>query len=472
MSYLDERERLLNYAVGVRAGVPYDAEMTLTGEPVKGHVVFSRKGAFTFDFYYTASFSMVPMEYGSVLLQSPQTLKLSGGKSLKVNVGGTHPSKMVVGMPYSSLMGGSIKDFYFGVEEEGLTSLSVYFGEIPAGWNVASSSAYYYTHSDTCPDGSRLSFTSLDAVDLRYNDWCVKLRAMIEHSVVDGIRHIAIITREQPFSGEEAQAFLKENLHPFLSFLFEHTPMSILGVGRRGHSVVWGFSSSTPRSKDNKTLTNWFSETDHSSDPSSLFAVFCGLDDKEKRILSNAMHYYSGSQEILSIASLPAATFSYSAFEGLIRWIGYTNDDIREEFFRSGGSRRERLRQDQERRPKEGVSFIHLVMRVLDSMSLMNNGPDSAVKDIVKSLRDVRDIIAHLTNPHDLSAEELYYTWNRTQFLVEALILRKLGFTGDVPNRTRMWKTVVDGEDLTKQERKEGELWLGSSDERETGEAE
>ncbi|MDE2994931.1 MAG: hypothetical protein OXU67_13730 [Chloroflexota bacterium] len=469
MSYLKERERLLNYAVGVRSGVPYDAEMTLDGDPVKGHVIFSSKGAFTFDFYYTASSSIMLLEYQSVLLDSPQTLKLIDGKSFKVNIGGVYPSTMIVGMPYSSHMGGSIKDFYLGAEEEGLTSLSVYFGEIPTGWNVASSSAYYYTHSDTPPDGTRLGFTRLDAVDLRYNEWRVKLRAMIEHSVIDGIRHIARITREQPFSGEEAQVFLEDSLHPFLSFLFEHTPEAMQGIGYRGNNIVWGFSSSKICSKDSKTLKNWFSETDHSSDPSSLFAVFCGLDDEEKRILSNAMHYYAGSQEILSIASLPAATFSYSAFEGLVRWIGYTNDDIRGEFFRSGGSGRERLRQDQERRLKEDVSFIRLVMHVLESMSLIDSGPDSEVKDIVKSLRDVRDIIAHLTNPHDLSAKELYYTWNRTQFLVEALILRKLGFTGDIPNRTRMWKVDVGGEDLTREQRQEGELWIGSSDERETG---
>ena len=472
MSYLKERERLLNHVLGVRSGMPYDAEMTLDGEPVKGHVIFSSKGAFTFDFYYTASFAMASLEHKFVLLDSPQTLKLLHGKALKVNISGSHPSTMIVNMPYSSRMRGSIKDFYLGAEEEGLTSLAVYFGEIPARWNVPASRAYYYAHSDTPPDVSQLGFTSLDSVDLKYKDWSVALREVVEHQTIGGVRHIAFVTREQPFSGEDAKSFLEENLYPFLSFLFEHTPEAVQGVGHREHSIVWGFSSSRTCSKDRKALTNWFSETDRSCEPSGLFATFCDLDNEKKRILSNAMYYYAGSQEILSIASLPAATFSYSAFEGLVRWIGYTNDDMREEFFRSGGSRKERIRQDQERRLKEDVSFIDLVMRVLDRMSLINNRPDSEVKGIVKSLRDVRDIIVHLTNPHDLSTEELYRTWNKTQFLVEALILRKLGYAGSVPNRTRMWKLVVDGEDLTKQERKKGELWLESSDERETGETE
>ena len=52
MSYLKERERLLNHAVGVYSGVPYEATISQGQKLQEGHVIFSDKGRFTFDFFY------------------------------------------------------------------------------------------------------------------------------------------------------------------------------------------------------------------------------------------------------------------------------------------------------------------------------------------------------------------------------------------------------------------------------------
>ena len=377
------------------------------------------------------------------------------------------------GMVTMTRVTGEIADTILGLEEEGLTSLAFFYAGIPTDWPASARWSYLsgYTEEPDTP-AEKLSWASVDAIVLQYRDWCVRLMALIENDVVDGVRHISYAESKTPFSGKEAEEFASINLQPFLSFLFGCNPKVVFAHGTRDYHRRWGFYGHENYSKDSRRLRNWFAKVHHDYDPSDIFARFCSLNAEDKKVMSNMINHYAASEEIASSATYLAVVGSFSALEGLVRWIGYSHADIRQEFFLKPKGRKERERQEQERRLAKDVSLLDVTVRVLECENLIDEGRKDEIRDIVKTLRDIRDSIAHATIMHEWDGTQLYYAWNKSQFLVETLILRKLGYTGPVPNRTRMWKIIENGVDLTKQQRKEGELWLDSSDERETSENE
>ena len=461
---------MLNHAVGVYSGVPYEATISQGGKAQKGHVIFSDKGRFTFDFFYGNDLN----SYRFLPRGGDANLDISSlEEKMKVHFSGVHPMPLSSGMVRMTRVSGELADTILGLEVEGLTSLTFFYAGIPTDWPASVPWSYLSGYTEE-PDTSaeKLSWASIDAIVLQYRDWCVRLMALIENDVIDGVRHIAHVERKHPFSGKEAEEFASTNLQPFLSFLFGSNPKVVFAYGTSDYRWLWGFYGHDRYPRDRRRITNWFAKVDRDYDPSDIFARFCSLNVEDRNIMANMINHYAASEEIVSSATYLAVVGSFSALEGLVRWIGYSHADIREEFFLKPKGRKERDRQEQERRLAKYVSLPDVIVRVLECENLIDEGRKNDIKDVVKTLQDIRDSIAHVTIMHQWDGTQLYYAWNKSQFLVEALILRKLGYTGPVPNRTRMWKFVVDGEDLTKQERDEGELWLDSSDERETGETE
>ena len=465
MSYLDKREELLNHAVGVRSGVPYAATISQGEEVLAGHVVFSGKGRLTFDFYHD-DFPYHNSPFGRDFMLQISSLDVN----LKARCFGDSPMPVGPGMAMMTRLSGELVlvDNCLGIEVEGLTSLTLFYGGLPIGWQTSVPWFFRRGYTDKLDNTENLGTHVLDSIDLKSPNWRVSLRSYDEVDVVDSVRHFAVVERDEYFSGDEALEFARDNLHPFLSFLFGCYPKVVLAQGGKDYRALWGFLGYENYSTSDRRLRNWFSKVGRSYDPSDIFAAFCGLGEEDKETMSSMITHYATSEEIFASAIHPAVVASYSALEGLVRWIAYSDEDIRPSWFAKPKGRRAR----KERRLKEDVSLLDLIALILVRESLIPKVRASEVRAIVKSLRDVRDSIAHVTEMHALEGDELYHTWNKSQFLVEALILRKLGFTGDVPNRTKMWKIVVEDEDLTKQEREEGELWLDSSDEGETGETE
>ena len=162
------------------------------------------------------------------------------------------------------------------------------------------------------------------------------------------------------------------------------------------------------------------------------------MEEEDKAIISSMITHYITSEELVERTKpaelLPAIVVSYSALEGLIRWIGYSHPDIREEFFRKPKGRAERDRQDQERRLAKGKSLVDVAVYVLECEKIITDEYRSIAEAAVRRLQKDRDSIAHVTNMHELDGTQLRRTWDTSQDLVQRLILRKLGFDGDVSN--------------------------------------
>ena len=228
--------------------------------------------------------------------------------------------------------------------------------------------------------------------------------------------------------------------------------------GRKEYKLSWGSLHGNVRQHPDR-FDNWFGRMRHLSDQpdlSGIFAVFCGMGAEDKDIMSSMIIHYTASEEIIAsgtVAIHHAIVASYSALEGLVRWISEQESDMpdRDKCFYPTRSGSWRIRDKR---------FARAVARVCEHLKLNDPRDHQALREQARTLNDYRNDIAHASDMHGSEGTQLYNVWNKSQCLVEALILRKLGFVGVIPNRTALPVYNVMGEDVLKKRREEGELWL------------
>ena len=448
MSEQDPREKLLHDAVGIRVGVLYPATIRSGEDVVDGQVIFAiadTSAWLTFKFFYSPPAEEIcpPVTIGSDMELHIDSPDISWNVRLsKAPITSDFPTTTVSGW---------IKDRWFGSEVDGLTSLTVGYSGIPTGWSGNADVPYYEGYNR-----ERLGWSMMAGIQLDYTDWSVTLGRVPDHHVVNGVRHIAEIDSTRTFSGCDAQQFVSD-LHYFLCFLFGVNPGMVFAKGRKEYELSWGSLRDYIRQPP-KHLATWFGKMRSPHDLSGIFTAFCQMEAKDKAIMSSMITHYTASEEIFAsgkVAIYPAIVASYSALEGLVRWISEQESDMpdRDKCFypTKSGSLRMNIRSGK---------FARAVARVCEHLKLNDPRKHQALREQVRILNDYRNDIAHSSDMHGSEGTQLYNVWNKSQCLVEALILRKLGFIGVIPNRTRMWKIVRDDEDMTRQQREEGELWL------------
>ena len=428
MSEQDPRDKLLRDVVGICVGVPHPATIRRrVGEYIRGgdaefsgQATFSTGDRLTFEF-----FPEKELAYPVVITSPPEAELHIGSLGLcwKVLVTSGRPIK------------GKVELTWFGGAVRELTCIEVGYGSIPTGWAGNASESYSEGH----PREDRREH-KLAGLKLNYEDWSVHLCEVPEHHVVGGVRHTATIERTHTFSSCEAETFLSD-LHLFFSFLWGGSSGMVFARGSKDSETLWGGLGRHVHPPPGGLL-NWYSRWHmplgrHDLSLSNIFTSLCDMEEEDKPIMSSMITLYTTSDRLIRRYDvgelLPAIVLSYSALEGLVRWIGYSHPDIREEFFRKPKGRAEHDRQDQERRLAKDKSLVNLAICVLESENI--NAEEN--RSVVKQLQKDRDSIVHASNMHALDTEQVFAGWNRTQCLVEALILRKLGYAGVLPNRTR-----------------------------------
>ena len=437
MSEQDPRERLLREAVDITVGVPYEAVITSKGVELQGQVMFSLDDGLSF----TLTTPLLPSDTigRQTYTHGSSTLRVTASnRCFKVQVLSDRdppyhrdidPSVQV------RTINGCLTDSWIG-EGDALTWITVGYSGILWDWHGGNANELYKEYHNY--DNGRHHSEQISGMMLDYSDWSVHLFSQPDHHVKVDARSIARIDRKTPFSSCEARQLL-EDLHKFLSFLFGGNPGMVYAIGGHGYKVDWGCLGSVRQPAKYRSMFR--DPKPYSSNLSDIFKAFCTMEEEDKAIISSMITHYTTSEELVWRTSpaviLPAIVVSYSALEGLVRWIGYSHDDIREEFFRKPKGKRDR----QERRLKDKdnnkVGLSDVIVPVLERENIIDEGDRGAMKGIVKRLQEVRDSIAHVTDMYKWEGIQLRSTWDMSQWLVEALILRKLGFDGNVSKNLR-----------------------------------
>ncbi len=445
MSEQDPRKELLREAAGIRVGVPYSATIKNDEAELSGRVIFTiadNPAWLTFKFYYEPTHPTD--ELGRTDLDT----------KLHIDFIDVCWNVKCAGFPLApefptTTLTGWVKDRWFGSEVDGLTGLTVGYSGIPTGWEGNADFTYYEGY-----DRERLSMRIMSGIQLDYTDWSVNLGRVPDHHVVNGVRYVAEIHNTLPFSGCNAQQFVTD-LHYFLCFLFGVNPGMVFAEGRKEYELSWGSLRGYVRQPP-EHLATWYGKMHPSHDLSGIFTAFCGMGAEDKDIMSSMIIHYTASEEIITsgtVAIHHAIVASYSALEGLVRWISEQESDMpdRDKCFYSTRSGSWRIKDKR---------FARAVARVCEHLKLNNPRKHQALREQVRTLNDYRNDIAHSSDMHGSEGTQLYSVWNKSQCLVEALILRKLGFVGVIPNRTSLPVYEVRGEDVLKKRREQAELWL------------
>ena len=435
----DPREKLLHDAVGIRVGVPYEAVITSKGVELQGQVMFSLDDGLSFTLTTPSPlFDTIGAQtytYGSPTLRLTASNRCFKVQVLSDRDPPYHPD--IDPAMRVRTIAGQLKDFLIG-EADTLKWLTVGYSGILWDWCGGNANDLYKEYHNY--DNGWRHTEQISGMVLEYSDWSVRLFEQPDHHVKVDARSIARIDRKTSFSSCEARQFL-EDLHKFLSFLFGGNPGMVYAIGGHGCKVDWGCLGSVRQPAKYRSMFR--DPKPYRSNLSDIFKAFCTMEEEDKAIMSSMITHYTTSEELVwrtnPAVILPAIVVSYSALEGLVRWIGYSHDDIREEYFYrpKGGGKKKRERQEQERRLAKNVSLLDVVVPVLERGNIIDEGDRCSMKGIVKRLQEVRDSIAHVTDMYKWEGIRLHGTWDMSQWLVEALILRKLGFDGDVSKKLR-----------------------------------
>ena len=436
----DPREKLLHDVAGIRVGIPYSATIKNEETELSGQVIFAIADQVTFKFFQDER------TYGTHVF-SPFTSAVLHIESLgicwNVACSGIHPPEMPTKLPIVTITW-RLQDDWLGSEVDGLTSLTVGYSGIPTGWRGNADVPYYEGYNR-----ERLGWSMMAGIQLDFTGWSVHLQSVPEHRVLNGVRHIATIERTQSFSSCEAEQFISD-LHYFLCFLFGGNPGMVFAEGRKEYKLSWG-SLHGRVSQPPERLATWYGKMRSPHDLSGIFTAFCEMEAEDKAIMSNMITHYTTSEELVlrtkPAAILHAIVASYSALEGLVRWISEQESDMpdRDKCFYPTRSGSWRIRDKR---------FARAVARVCEHLKLNDPRDHQALREQARTLNDYRNDIAHASDMHGSEGTQLYNVWNKSQCLVEALILRKLGFVGVIPNRTALPVYNVRGEDVLKKRRR------------------
>ena len=437
-------DTLLHRLLSITEGTPFPATITASSDEceasARGTVVFTlRDGRLRFVFYVEPApdrhphYEVLALGGGSLTLEVPSQYFRRQAVITSIPNGGG-------GDPYQRLLG-DIEPDHLGDPRAGVSSAVLYLLNLPEGhWGVGNA----YQTSEVNRGGKVVSSrtVALDSQMLCGDGWTINLHEIPgEHRDPDVATHACSIWREDgsTFTGEELEEMLDGDLQPFLSLMFgQHVQFTML-EGRSSSpdvpSTPWG--RLFPYSPERRALPvgNWFTIPTYPRDVPSLFNAFCGLTGDVKRHFRRVIRKYVTSETIAHMGRAEmleeAAGISFAGLDGLTRSIISTYS-----------CRNEWLQKDLRLRRGRGIGAAIEMAIERELGGLVDQDA------LVTALAGVRNATLHTDlGPRDSDVTETLFRWEQCQFLIEALILARLGLT-KIPNRTSRGKFQVMGRDM------------------------
>jgi len=363
-----------------------------------------------------------------------------------------------------NLLKGNIATASFGNDKESLDVITIWLRGLPEGWYgnkrweyrqgaISSDEISVIENGNmvTLPS-YRLGTQKLGALDLKVDGWSISLREIPYHQRNDlSVAHFCKVTKQDKtmLTGETARKFIEDDLRPFLEFLFGQNISFQKIDGRKNSHLVWIETFIIPKILPKTNGRNWFLgclKHKH-MDLTPQFQYFYRLPSDTKRQWREVIYHYI-SEEIMGTLGecAAAASFSFSALEGLTRSIISTYQNERDAW----------LREDLSLRRKKGI------LDAIEMIAERELGRHSKnFRNASEQIRNVRNETIHLDlNPERLNMnpeeniKNAYFRWKASQALIEILLLKKMGMT-EIPNRTALGIFEVMGEDMLAEQRRE-----------------
>ncbi len=351
-------------------------------------------------------------------------------------------------------LSGFVDTDIFGENDARLSGITIWLTGIPEKWHGTDNWIHYEAMSTeqvqakengtvVIPQAEGLSSRLLSGFTLKADGWTAKLSEMpISRRLDPDVTHVCNLTNESgTLTGAIGQDFLKENLSPFLDFVFGQ---NIRFRSITGYKDGWAWWVRTyPQSETQiKTLQgNWFLRPSYFPiELSPLFQNFYGLAPDVKKHWRKVISQYVTSEEIMGTLrkSSLAASVSFAALEGLTRSIISTYP-CKDEWLKKDLSL------------KRGKN----IKGAIEMVANQELGRHS------KTFREASEQISTIRNAtfhNDLTSDEdpinAYHRWNASQALVEILLLSMMGLK-EIPNRTALGTFYVMGKDMYEDLRKE-----------------
>lgn len=284
-----------------------------------------------------------------------------------------------------------------------------------------------------------LGWRRLSGCTINAGGWTVEIREIpVERRKNERVTHQCAITKSDgEMTGTRVLKFFKEELWPFLCFVFAHEVQVIhmTGAGWTKLGAVHPEAMQTRR-------RNWFPITRHQSGVlQALFQRFHNQNPETKKHWRKVIEKYVKSEEIIATLgdSEIAEAVSFAGLEGLTRSIinGYENKN---QWLNSKLELKSRLPK------KDGgktgiVDAIEMVLR----RELATSNPE--LTEPLKQLTKLRNSTVHTDLQSDPDWSNARHRWNASQALIEMLLLAKMGLKG-IPNRTEHGILTIMGRDL------------------------
>ena len=434
--------RLLGQLLSIKEEVPFQGTMTASSEDgessVDGRVVFRiENGRLRFKFYLAPEFEGLSaidvVSHG----EDELTLEIPSQRfSRRAYI----TSIPVVPDPYHPLAG-QVELVYLGDNGAALSKATLYLANVPGGhWGTGNT--FHRSHIERAGEQSPGRMHRLNSQNLSGGGWTINLQEIPEVHREPGVDpHTCTISRpdSRSFVSGELKGLLQDNLRPFLALMFGKPIQFSMVEGHNssmnGPSVPWGAVFPLWPEEDQSPVRNWFTKATSQGDVPSVFDAFCRLPDGLKRHFHRVIQKYVTSEMLghMTRAEIleEAASISFAGLEGLTRSIISTyrcSDEWLTENLR--------LRRDKGTR---------------DAVEMVLNKELGGLIDqdtMVSALASVRNATAHTDLESDVDDyTEIHFRWEQCQFLIEALVLARLGLN-EIPNRTARGKFDIRDNDM------------------------
>ncbi len=433
---------LLSQLLSIRENVPFQGTMVASSEDgdlsVDGSVVFQiEKGRLRFEFF-------VAPESGHL---SAIEVVSHGEDELRLEIPNQDFSRLVyintIPIVPDQLhpLVGHVESDYFGDDGATLSSATLYLASIPGGhWGAGNTFHRSHVEKGGEPTASRM--VRLNSQNLSGGGWTINLQEIPEVNQDPSVAtHTCTVSRAdgRTFVGEELKGLLENGLRPFLALMFGQLIQFSMVEGHsssvNGPSLPWGTVFPCWPKENQSPARNWFTMMTSPSDVPSLFDAFCSLPDDLKRHFHKVIRKYVTSETLgrMSRAEMleEAASISFAGLEGLTRSIisTYPCRDLW-------------LENNLMLRRGKGIRDAAEMVLKKELGGLVDQDT------LVSALASVRNATTHT----DLEADvddytEILFRWEQCQFLIEALVLARLGLS-EIPNRTTRGKFLIRGKDM------------------------
>ena len=438
---------LLRRLVGIKEGVPFQGRISAVSEDgkssVSGTVLFQLgDGRLQFEFYISPEpgegsyLEVVARGKGKVTLEIPSRDFRHRAFLHTILVASDRYDPLVGRVDVSSL----------GNPSASLSSATLHLVNLPPGqWGSGNT----YHQSQVQKGGQRISGRTilLNSQDLSGGEWSINLQELpVYHQDTSAGSHVCSISRQdgKTFTGEELRVLVEKDLQPFLWLMFgqfvQYSMLEGHGSSQSAPSTPWGTVFPHSERRESLPVRNWYTKPTVPSDVAPLFDAYSQLPEDIKRYFQKVIRKYVASEtlghseraEILE----EAASVSFSGLEGLTRSIISTYT-CRDKWLD---------RNLQLRRGKGIKAALEMVIK-------KELGELVEQSTLVSALASVRNSNVHTdltTNIDDYT--EIHFRWEQSQFLIEALLLARLGLK-EIPNRTSSGQFNLMGTDMLSAQR-------------------